>query len=106
MFQRLARAAAAAALLTVFFVALHAPAQGQGIGVYRGRQGRKVGSVTLPTPPFNPNAGILNGRAGRRRETPKSTSRRKPATSVKAANRRHTRTTHGRRRVRRPRPSH
>src|SRR5215211_6792339 len=99
--KRLTGVVTAAVLLYIFFLESPAPARGQGIGVYRGRQGRKVGRVTLPTPPFNPNAGILDGRERRRQDSPKSTPRRKAGSGVKAANRNPTRKTPGRRRVRR-----
>ena len=73
MIKLLTRAAAAAVLLFVIF--LEPQAHGQGVGVYQGRQGRRVGGVTLPTPPFNRNAGILGGRGGRRQDAPKTTRR-------------------------------
>src|SRR5215211_3800284 len=85
--KRLTGVVTAAVLLYIFFLESPAPARGQGIGVYRGRQGRKVGRVTLPTPPFNPNAGILDSRGGRRHDSPKTVSRRPTRRGVKAANR-------------------
>ena len=103
MIKLLTRAAAAAVLLFVFFVESPAPARGQGVGVYRGRQGRRVGRVTLPTPPFNPNAGILTKRAERGHDSPKATRRRPTRPSVKTSGHK----TPRRRRVRRgrnPRP--
>ena len=100
MIKLLTRAAAAAVLLFVFFLESPGPARGQGVGVYRGRQGRRVGGVTLPTPPYNPNAGFLDGRGGSRRDSPKTTRRRSTRLGVKAAGQ----ATPRRRRVRRGRP--
>ena len=76
-----------AAVLLSCFLLLPAPAWGQGIGVYSGRQGRRVGRVTLPTPPFNPNAGILDGRKGRVKDSPRAASRRSTPRGLKAAKR-------------------
>ena len=104
--QRLTRVVTAAVLLCVFLLELPAPARGQGVGVYRGRQGRRVGGVTLPTPPFNPNAGILNGSSGRGRDAAKNKRRRSTGSSVKAGNRNPAPRTPRRRRVRRHRTSH
>lgn len=53
-----------------------APARGQDLGVYRGRQGRRVGGVKLPTPPFNPDAGILGSGGVSRRGSPKAAPRK------------------------------
>ena len=100
MIKLLTGAAAAAVLLFVFFMESPGTARGQGVGVYRGRQGRRVGGVTLPTPPFNPNAGILDGRGGRRGDSPKTTRRRSTRRGVKAAGH----ATPRRRGVRRGRP--
>ncbi len=100
MIKLLTRAATAAILLFVFFLESPGPAHGQGVGVYRGRQGRRVGRVTLPTPPFNPNAGILDSRGGRRHDSPKTTRRRSTRRGVKTAGP----ATPRRRRVRRGRP--
>jgi len=103
LIKLLTRAATAAVLLFVFFMESPVPARGQGVGVYRGRQGRRVGRVTLPTPPFNPNAGILDSGGRRGHDSPKTTQRRSTRRSVKAAGR----GTPRRRRVRRgrnPRP--
>lgn len=103
MIKLLTGAAAAAVLLFVLFIASPVTARAQGVGVYGGRQRRRVGRVTLPTPPFNPNAGILDRRVRRGHDSPKATPRRSTRRSVKTA-------AHGtrrRRRVRRgrnPRP--
>jgi hypothetical protein len=101
MIKLLTRAATAAVLLFVLFMASPVTARGQGVGVYSGRQRRRVGRVTLPTPPFNPNAGILDKRAARGHDSPKATRRRSTRRSVKTNG-------HGtrrRRRVRRVRRS-
>jgi hypothetical protein len=74
MIKLLTGAASAAVLLFVLFLESPGTALGQGVGGYRGRQGRRVGRVTLPTPPFNPDAGILNKRGGH--DSPKATRRR------------------------------
>ena len=100
MRKLLTRAVAAAILLFVFFMESPVPARGQGVGVYRGRQGRRVGRVTLPTPPFNPNAGILDRRGGRGHDSPKTARRRSTRRGVKTAGHATPRT----RRVRRGRP--
>lgn len=63
-----------AAFLFIFFsVAASVSARGQ---VTAGRigQGRRVGKVVLPTPPFNPDAGILT-----RPKTRSSSTSTKPA---------------------------
>jgi hypothetical protein len=76
MIQRSRKLVMAAILSFIFSVAAGIPARGQ---VLTGRvgQGRgRVGRVALPTPPFNPDAGILT-----RAKTP-------PATSTKATSRR------------------
>ena len=85
MIKLLTGAAAVAVLLFVFFLESPGTARGQGVGVYRGRQGRRVGGVTLPTPPFNPNAAILDSRRGRRHHSPKTTRRRSTRRGVKTA---------------------
>ncbi|MET0648955.1 MAG: hypothetical protein ABW208_20285 [Pyrinomonadaceae bacterium] len=85
MIKLLTRAAAAAVLLFVFLLETPVPARGQGVGIYRGRQGRRVGRIPLPTPPFNPNAGVLDSRDGRGKDSPKTTRRRPARRSVKAA---------------------
>jgi hypothetical protein len=80
-----------------------APAQGQGVGVYRGRQGRRVGGMTLPTPPFNPDASVLDRRGVGRRGSPKAAPRRSTGRGVEAANRNPARVKTRRRAVRRGR---
>ena len=83
MIKLLTRATTAALLLLVFFAELPGPARGQGVGVYRSRRGRRVGRVTLPTPPFNPDAGILNSHGGH--GLPKAARRRSTRRRVRAA---------------------
>jgi len=85
--RRLKNVAAAFGVLCVLFLVSPAPARGQSVGLYRVRQGRRVGSVTLPTPPFNPNAGILDGGKGRGRKAPKAVQRRSPGRGKRAVKR-------------------
>jgi len=85
--RRLDRVAAAFVVLFVFFAASPAPARGQGVGVYGGRQGRRVGRVTLPTPPFNPGAGILGSRKGRAQDSTKAAPPRAARRGVKTTRR-------------------
>jgi hypothetical protein len=87
LIKRLIKVAAACVLLFVLFLESPAAARGQGTGVYRRGQGRRVGGVTLPTPPFNPDAGILNSRRGRGRNRTKVTPRRPVRRSVKPGKR-------------------
>jgi hypothetical protein len=103
LIKRMTGAAAAAVLLFVFFAESPGAPRVQGVGVYRGRQGRRVGRVTLPTPPFNPDAGILGRRGARGHDSPKAARPRSTRRGVKAAGR----ATRRRRMVRRgrnPRP--
>lgn len=104
--KRLAGVTVTAALLFVFFMEAPYAARGQGIGVYRGRQGRRVGRITLPTPPFNPNAGILGGSGGRGHDAPKSAPHRTTRRGITAANRNPSPKTPRKRRVRRGRNTH
>ena len=60
MRSRFHKAITVITLSLVFSLGPGAPARGQLIGVGRAR-GRRVGRVVLPTPPFNPDAGILDG---------------------------------------------
>ncbi len=76
MNKRLKTVAAAFVALFIFIFESPAPARGQVVGVYRVRQGRRVGRITLPTPPFNPDAGILGSGRPRVREAPKRGRRR------------------------------
>jgi hypothetical protein len=104
--KQLTRVATAIAILFVFLVESSVPVAGQGVGVYRGMQRRRVGRVTLPTPPFNPNAGILDSRGGRGHDSPNTALRRQSRSGVKAANRNPYPGTPRRRRVRRGRNTH
>lgn len=62
------------------------PARGQDVGGYRVGRGRRIGGITLPTPPFNPHAGILGDRKRRGRDSLKPAPRRVTRRSVGAAN--------------------
>jgi len=104
--ERLKRLAAAGLLLSVLFLLPSDKARGQGTGVYRVRQERRVGRVTLPTPPFNPNAGILGTRKGREQVPPKNTRRRATRRGDKASKQNPSPGTARRRRVRRGRNQH
>lgn len=97
------RLAAAALLIFVLLSESAAPARGQNVGSLRAAQGRRVGRIRLPTPPFNPDAGVLGRRRGRVHNPPKTTSRRSPRRGVKATNRKPRPGTPRRRRVRRSR---
>lgn len=83
--KQLTHAATAAVLLLVFMSP--EPARGQAAGMYRVRQGRRVGRVTLPTPPFNPDAGILDGVKGRGHKASKGARRRASRRDVRAGSR-------------------
>ena len=50
-------------------------------------KGRRVGRVTLPTPPYNPDAGILSEPKGRSRNSPKAAPRRSAKRHIKINNR-------------------
>lgn len=64
-------------LLLAICLALDSLAYGQWVGRGSGRrQGRREGGIVLPTPPFNPDAGILRSRKGRVRNTSKPAARR------------------------------
>src|ERR1051325_2677402 len=101
--QRIIRVATASVLLLVLCSELHTATRGQDVGVYRVRQGRRVGGVTLPTPPFNPNAGILDSGKGRGHNSPKAAPRRSPGRGRHASKRNPLPGTPRRRRVRRGR---
>ncbi|HEX8774127.1 MAG TPA: hypothetical protein VF735_10995 [Pyrinomonadaceae bacterium] len=63
--------------LLLLFLAAEIPVQAQGIGdTYKTGQ-RREGSIVLPTPPFNPNAGILDRPKARSRTAPKARQRRR-----------------------------
>jgi hypothetical protein len=86
----------------IFFCqAVSLPAHGQVST--RGGQGRRIGRVALPTPPFNPNAGILNVPKTRRSTSSQATARR--ASKRSAGNRNPLPGTPRKRRVRRGRQS-
>jgi hypothetical protein len=85
--RRIKSVTAAFVALFAFSLGSPAPAPGQGIGVYRVGQGRRVGRVTLPTPPFNPDAGILDSGKGRGRKAPKTVPYRSLGRGKHAVNR-------------------
>jgi hypothetical protein len=62
---RLSKAVSTAALLITLVLAGGAVARGQLIRVDKGR---RVGRVILPTPPFNPDAPVLDDERGRGRK--------------------------------------
>lgn len=55
-------------------ITIHSQVFGGG-GLGRG-QGRREGGIVLPTPPFNPDAGILSKRNESGRTSPNATARR------------------------------
>ncbi|HVF48553.1 MAG TPA: hypothetical protein VNA19_00620 [Pyrinomonadaceae bacterium] len=94
-------------MLVVFSLSLLATVEGQSIGgVFRRRgQGRREGGIRLPTPPFNPNAGVLRSPKGDNRDAPKTTTRRSTKRRTNAS-KRSPRPTPRKRRVRRVRHRH
>lgn len=89
----------ACVLMLFFSQAVSLPARGQVMA--RGDQKRRIGRVALPTPPFNPDAGILNSPKTRRSTSSKATARRPNQRSVRAGNRNPLPGTPRKRRVRR-----
>ena len=87
-------------LLLVFSITAGLPARGQ-VPVRRNGQDRRVGGIILPTPPFNPDAGILNSPKTRRGTSSSATPRRQSKRSVKAGKRNPRPGTPRKRRVRR-----
>jgi hypothetical protein len=73
--RRFLKAVPALLLSLAFSLEACVPARGQLISI--GKR-RRVGRVVLPTPPFNPDAGILDGPRGRARNTTKAAPRRTP----------------------------
>jgi hypothetical protein len=86
MFDHLRGVISAGVLLVCCLMLPDTAAHGQAI---RGRVGRgqRVGRVVLPTPPYNPNAGILNGPKTRGRTTSGVAARRPAVGRVKAKDR-------------------
>ena len=101
--KRLVKAITVGVMLFVLFSESAVLTRGQNVRMTRSPQGRRVGRIRLPTPPFNPDAGILDSRRGRAHNSPKTTARRAPRRSVKATNRNPRPGTPRRRRVRRRR---
>jgi hypothetical protein len=90
--------------LLLFFLMAEIPTYSQGIrGRYGRGQGRREGSIVLPTPPFNPDAGILRSPKGRGRNMPKVTPRRSINPKLNVNNRNPRPGTPRRRRIRRGR---
>ena len=102
-FKRLIKAGAFGVMLFVLFLGPSVSVRGQHVGIFRAPQGRRVGRVRLPTPPFNPDAGILESRSGRAHRSPKTRTRRPAAHGIKATNRNPHPRTPRRRRMRRGR---
>lgn len=90
MHTRSHKAIKAIALSLIFYLGQGLPARGQLIEVGKARR-RRVGRVVLPTPPFNPDAGIL--------DSPKGHSRNAPKTGPRRPMSRHTHSSRNRRRV-------
>lgn len=90
-------------LFFVLFLESAPPAPGQEADIDRAPQRQRVGRVRLPTPPFNPDAGVLDGRGRGAHGSHGTGARRPPARRVKAANRNPRPGTPRRRRVRRGR---
>jgi hypothetical protein len=84
--KRLIKAGAACVMLFVLFTDSSVSARGQEVGIFRAPQGRRVGRVRLPTPPFNPDAGVLDGRSRRARDSRKTTARSPRRHRVKGVN--------------------
>ena len=63
--------------LLLLFLAAEIPVHTQGIGGTYRRGQRREGNIVLPTPPFNPNAGILGKPKARSRNASKATPRRR-----------------------------
>lgn len=92
--------------LLLFFLIAELPLHSQEVGRrYDRGQGQREGSIVLPTPPFNPDAGILRPK-GRGRNLPKVTPRRSIKRKLNANNRNPRPGTPRRRRIRRGRHKH
>lgn len=75
--SKFTKPAGACFLMLALCLTLGSSAFGQWAGGGYGRgQGRREGGIVLPTPPFNPDAGILRGRKGRARGGPGPAPRR------------------------------
>ena len=89
MFRHSTRLVVAAVMSLIFTMAAGVTARGQ-VPTGRVGQGRgRVGRVVLPTPPFNPDAGVLTPTNIRHRTSTKATQRRRRPINrrVKAGNR-------------------
>lgn len=101
--KRLVKAITAGVMLFALLSESAVFARGQNVRMTRASQGRRVGRIRLPTPPFNPDAGILDSRRGRVHNPPKTKARRAPKHSVKSTKGNARPGTPRRRRVRRSR---
>lgn len=89
-----------AGILLIFCLTPGIAPQGQ---VIRSRARQRVGRVALPTPPFNPNAGVLGSPKARGRTAAADAPRRPVKRGVGASNRNPRPGTPRKRRVRRGR---
>jgi hypothetical protein len=99
--KRLIKAGAACVMLIVLFSQSSVYARGQQVGIFRAPRGRRVGTVRLPTPPFNPDAGVLDRRGRRAHDSHKTTARRPRGHGVNGVNGNHRPRTSRRRKGRR-----
>jgi hypothetical protein len=75
--SKFTKAATTSVLVMLFSLSMLIPVQSQLVGGgLRRRQGRREGRIVLPTPPFNPNAGVLGSPRGRGSNSPKVKPRR------------------------------
>lgn len=91
-----------AGMLLALCLTLDMAAHGQVVRSRVGR-GQRVGGVVLPTPPYNPNAGVLSSPRARRRSSAKPAERREVGRHARAGKRNPKPVTPRRRRVRRGR---
>lgn len=101
MFNHSTRVISAAVLLA-FCLMLDATAHGQVVRSRVGR-GQRVGGIVLPTPPYNPDAGVLSSPRSRGRSSAKPAERRAVGRNARAGKRKPRPVTPRRRRVRRGR---
>jgi hypothetical protein len=101
-FYHSTRVIRAGLLLLALCLASVSAARGQVIRSRRG-QGQRVGRVVLPTPPFNPDAGILSGPRAGGKSSPKAGARRPAGRKARAKSRKPRAGTPGRPRARRGR---
>ncbi|HEX8473066.1 MAG TPA: hypothetical protein VF666_03470 [Pyrinomonadaceae bacterium] len=87
-----------AVLLLVFSLCASVPASGQVV-LGRGGNGRRVGRIVLPTPPYNPDAGVINSPKTRRTTSTDAAPRRTAKRSAKSVKRNPRRATPRKRRM-------